>query len=57
LRIHPQFLGIPREYIPLVAGGCKASEKGRQRTFEVSVGRGKAELFPLQGLAWGKSTG
>jgi len=26
-----------------------ASEKGRQRALEASVGRGKAELFPLQG--------
>jgi len=40
--------GDPRGYASLVAGGF-ASEKGRQRALEASVGRGKAELFPLQG--------
>ena len=43
--------GDPRGYVPLVAGRFLASEKGRQRVAreQVSVGRGKAERFPLQG--------
>jgi len=42
-------LGDPRGYDPLVAG--RTSEKGRQRVArkQTSVGRGKAERFPLQG--------
>ncbi len=41
----------PRGYVPLVAGRVKESEKGRQGAVrrKASVGRGKAELFPLQG--------
>jgi len=41
----------PRGYVPLVAGRFLASEKGRQRVArkQASVGRGKAERFPLQG--------
>ncbi len=43
--------GDPRGYVPLVAGQFLASEKGRQRVAreQASVGRGKAEHFPLQG--------
>jgi len=43
--------GDPKGYVPLVAGRFLASEKGRQRVVikQASVGRGKAERFPLQG--------
>jgi len=44
--------GDPREYASLVAGRFLTPEKGRQRAVirrKTSVGRGKAQLFPLQG--------
>jgi hypothetical protein len=44
--------GNPRGYVPLVAGRVEESEKGRQGAVsrKASVGRGKAQLFPLQGV-------
>jgi len=34
--------------------GVRDGEAGSRKRSEASVGRGKAELFPLQGSRWGK---
>jgi len=47
----PQISGVPRGYVPLVAGQFLGlPENGRQGASwnEATVGRGKAKLFPLQ---------